>query len=855
MDASTGDTSARDVLQRSEAESRAARVHDVRYELHVELDRDRETYIGRAVVSFALRDAAKPLFLDFTGQPARLVVNGVAMEPEQREHRLWLPPRSLAGQNRVELEYENAFDVTGHGLHRFTDPEDGETYLYANLEPFSAHRLFPCFDQPDIKATYRLATSAPQDWQVVSAYRATQVRDIAGGRRRHSFPVTPRFSTYLFPLIAGPYERIGGQHAGVRLGLLGRRSMRGELVRSADEVLTVTGQGLDYYADLFGRPYPFEKYDQLFVPEFNVGAMENVGAVTFHDRFLFRDPPTYAQRLVRAEVILHELAHMWFGDLVTMRWWDDLWLNETFATYLSYRCLAEATDFRDAWQSFNGDMRPAAHRQDQLVTTHPIATRVEDTDQAVGNFDAITYEKGAAVIKQLVAAIGDAPFRAGMRLYFDRHAWGNASLDDFLRALGDAAGRPLDDWARLWLQSPSLNTIGARWHTQDGRLAALELRQSAPSGHPVLRPHATVVALVWQPGDGAPLAVDAIAARIDGAVQELPEAVGRPAPVFVFPNHGDHDYALVQLDAESVAFALERLPDLPEALLRQQVWSTLWEMVRDATLASTAYLGAVRRFAPLEQDPAIVQAIVDRAEEVLRRYVPDDLASSEAGRLTQTAIAAMRDARDSLRLTWARAAGAIARSTDDLEALLGLVDGAWSLEDFEPDQELRWQLAIKAAAFGRDDAEARLDKERRRDPSDRGQRALIRAEVSRPDAAVKAAAWERIHGPGYGSDYRTRAALAGFQWVHQRHVLKPFRAPFYDHVAEVYATRDHAYAGAYARALVPDRWAEPTELQRIRDFAVGLSDAQVLLRRQLDEIADDLDRDIRVRAAVASGAA
>jgi aminopeptidase N len=360
------------------------------------------------------------------------------------------------------------------------------------------------------------------------------------------------------------------------------------------------------------------------------------------------------------------------------------------------------------------------------------------------------------------------------------------------------------------------------------------------------------VGLVWQPPEGGPLAVDAIAARIDGEVQDLPEAVGRPAPVFVYPNHGDHDYALVHLDAESTAFALERLPDLPDALLRQQVWSTLWEMVRGATLASTAYLGAVRRFVPLEQDPAIVQAVLDRAEEVLRRYVPDDLAPQEASRFTETALAALRDTRGSVRLTWARTAAAVARSADDMEPLLDLVDGSWTLDGFEPDQELRWQLAIKATAFGRSDADLRIDTESRRDPSDRGQRALIRAEVSRPDASVKAIAWERIHGSGYGSDYRTRAALAGFQWVHQRSVLAPFRRPFYDQVADVYATRDHAYAAAYARALVPDRWAEPAELARIRDFATALPEGQSLLRRQLDEIADDLARDIRVRAVAES---
>ncbi len=756
--------------------------------------------------------------------------------------------RASRSHNRVVVEYENSFDLTGDGFHLFRDPEDAGTYLYSNLEPFSAHRLFPCFDQPDIKASYRLSVIAPADWRVISAEATRSATALPDGRRRHEFPATPPFSSYLFSLIAGPFERIGGEHRGLSLGLLGRRSMRRELERSAEEILEITAEGLDYYAELFGRPYPFRKYDQLFVPEFNAGAMENVGAVTFHDRFLFRDPPTYRQRLARGEVILHELAHMWFGNLVTMRWWDDLWLNETFATYLSYRCLADATRFGDAWQAFNGDLRPAAHRQDQLVTTHPVATPVEHTDEAVGNFDAITYEKGAAVIRQLVAAIGDEAFRVGLGMYFDRHAWGNATLADFLGALGEAAQQPLTEWAQLWLRSASLNTLGVRWSSADGRIVEMDLEQTAPSAHPTLRPHAARLGLVWEPPGLEPLVIESIPVQIDGPSRPVPEAVGRVAPVFVYPNHEDLDYALVRLDPVSLSFALERLSDLPDPLLRQQVWSTLWEMVRDATLSSLDYLAAVRRFTPNETDRALLELVLERATEVLLRFVPERRSREEAHALLTTAVAALGSTRDDLRLAWARAASTIAAEEDDVAQLLGLVDGSWSVDGFVPDQQLRWWLAIKAAAFDLDGAVERLDEERRRDRSDRGQRAFIRALASRPDDSVKREAWERIHGDGYGSDYLTRAAIRGFQWRHQRDLLEPFRAPFYEHVAVVYGSRDHAYATAYLHGLVPDRWAEPAELRRLRDFRSGLAEGHDLLGRQLDEVTDDLARDIRVRA-------
>jgi aminopeptidase N len=624
--------------------------------------------------------------------------------------------------------------------------------------------------------------------------------------------------------------------------------MRAELERSAEEVLEITGQGLDYYADLFGRPYPFGKYDQLFVPEFNAGAMENVGAVTFHDSFIFRDPPTYGQRLLRGEVILHELAHMWFGDLVTMRWWDDLWLNETFATYLSYRCLADATRFSDAWLVFNGQMRPAAYRQDQLVTTHPVATRVEHTDQAVGNFDAITYEKGAAVIKQLVATLGDEAFREGLHRYIDRHAWGNATLADFLGALGEASGRSLEGWAEAWLQTPSLNTIGATWSVEDGRVAEMGVHQSATDVEPRLRPHTTTLALVGAAADGG-LEIDSVSVTIDDERMLVPEAVGRPAPLFVYPNHGDHDYALAELDPASLDFALERLPELPDALLRQQVWSSLWEMVRASRLRSTAYLEAVRRFAPGETDRSLVGSIVDRAAVAQRRYLPDGDRARVSRALTDAAVGALQHTADpDLRLVWARSAAMFAADAGDVARLLGLVDGAWAIDGFEPDQQLRWTLAVKAAAYGFDEALDRVEQEHGRDPSDRGQRAAIRAGASRPDAEVKEEAWSRINGDGYGSDYLTRAAIAGFQWSHQRDLLSDYRVPFYEQVGQVYRTRDHAYAENYLRWLVPDRWAEPAELERMRAFTLELGEEQELLRRHLTEVADDLARDIRVRA-------
>jgi aminopeptidase N len=843
----------RDVLRRDEAIERARLVRRVAYTLSIDLAAGSETYRGRTIIELDRVEPDRPLFLDFSGRLTDLRVNGRAVEPDHRGHRLWLPPGSPDGRDRIEVDLHNAFDTTGSGVHRFVDPEDGLEYLYSNFEPFSAHRVFPCFDQPDIKATYTLDVTAPRSWRVISSMPVGQESDAGDDRVRHRFGTTPPFSTYVLALMAGPWERAGSEHAGTPLGLYGRRSMRPELERAADEIFEVTAQGLDHFRGLFGRRYVFDKYDQLFVPEFNAGAMENVAAVTFHDSFLFRDPPTWSQRLERAEVVLHELAHMWFGDLVTMRWWDDLWLNETFATYAAYHALAEATRFEDAWRVFNGQMRPAAVRQDQLVTTHPIAADVGDTDGAQANFDAITYEKGAAVIKQLVAALGEDVFREGVQTYVQRHAWGNADLHDFLAALSHAAGTPLDDWATAWLERASLNTIGVGWTERDGRIESMTLHQRAPEAHPTLRPHATTVGLVQLSDQGTGLVTVGLPARISDARADVPEARGLRAPLFVFPNHGDHDYAIAALDEASVAFALERLPDLDDPMLRQQTWSALWDMVRDGQLRVGDFLAAVERFAPGEGDDAMLTAVLDRADTALNRYVPEQALAETSARLFAVAMDALRSVEEpGNRITWARSAISFANREADIGALTRLVDGESVVDGFRLDQDMRWSVLIKGAAFDLDDAGRRLGAEASRDPSDRGDRAAVRANASWPDPATKVRTWESVHGEGYGSDYRTRAAMAGFLWRHQRDLLAPYRLGFFDRVRDVYRTHDHAFSRSYVRWLVPDRWAEPDVAARVHELVGRLDDSEVLLSRQLREVADDLERAIRVRAVESS---
>jgi len=842
----------RDVLTQIEAEARAARVSQVAYDIDLSLTRGAETYRGDVTIRFDLEGAGE-LFLDFRGKRIdRLEVNGAAVEsPSWTGYRLTLPAdRLAAGSNLVHVVYENDYDHTGDGLHQFIDPEDGEEYLYTNFEPYESHRLFPNFDQPDIKARYRLTVTAPEAWEIIANGRETNAEATADGRIRHTYEETAPFSTYLFAMIAGPYHAFRDEHGGIPLGFFCRRSLVKHV--DIDELFEVTKQGLDFYASFFDHAYPFTKYDQIFVPEFNAGAMENVGAVTHSERLVFRDPPTDTQRLSRAEVLLHEMAHMWFGNLVTMRWWNDLWLNESFATYMAYLSLVEATRFTTAWQAFNSGMKNWAYRQDQLITTHPIAGEVADTDQTFLNFDGITYGKGAAVIKQLVAAMGIAGFRDGMRRYFQRHAFGNTTLSQFLDALGEGVGRDLHDWARAWLETASLNTVAATWETDGDRLSSLALTQTAPEAYPTLRPHHLEVALVRNV-EGAPPSVEALDVDLEGARVEVPTAIGRPAPDFVFPNHNDHGFAKIALDEASLEWLRGNLDTIEDPLLRQLVWQALWHMVRDQQLRSTEYLDLAAAKAPTERDPELIETILATATATISRYVPEDQRIPSAHRFFQAARDALQAApAGDMQITWGRAMLGSAITAEDIAYCGRLADGELTVPGFTVDQDMRWDIASRYVAYGLEGAAARVAAERERDPSDRGQRAGLRCETAVPTLAVKTEAWRRFNDEGYGSLHLTAAAMSGFHWHVQRELLEPYVERYFAALRGVFRDRDHEFARSYFGALFPGYRVERGLLDRCQALLDELTPEEARLARSIREAMDDLERAIKCREFAAS---
>ena len=833
-----------DRLTREEAIARAAVIGEVAYDLRLDLEKGSSTYRGDCTIRFTFT-GTEDTFLNFTTKEIeRLEVNGKQLSPTVSEHRLALPGAALAHANTVRVVYKSDYDHTGQGLHQFIDPEDGAEYLYTQFEPFAAHRMFPCFDQPDLKATFAFRVSAPAGWEVTSAGRGEATPEGASGQVLHEFEETARFSPYLFSLVAGPYRVVRDSHRGLALGLYCRASVLPYL--EAEELFGITKAGMDFFSDFFAQPYPFTKYDQPFVPEFNAGAMENVGNVTYRDQYLFRDPPTRTQKLRRAETLLHELAHMWFGNLVTMRWWDDLWLNESFATLMSYLALERATDYQEGWLAFNFAFKDWAYREDQLPTTHRISDELPSTDEMFLNFDGITYGKGAAVLRQLSATVGETAFRDGVRLYFRRYAWQNATLADFLGSVQEGGKLQLGDWSKLWLEAPSLNTLQAEWESAGKTLTGLRIHQQAPSQWPTLRPHYAEVALIDEH-----LGLEVVPARIEGEVTEVAAAIGKAKPAFVFPNHRDLAYAKVFLDGISLAFALRRLDQLTDPLLRQLVWATLFHMVRDQQLSCFDFLALVREKLPGEPNLEITDMVLRAVGRGISAYVPEDRIESEADAFVTAARAALdRVPPGDHQLLWARAMLGAAVTPASLGIAAKLIDGVETVTGLTPDQDMRWQLARRWTAFGMEGAKARVEAEAGRDPSDRGKRELLSIETSVPDANVKQEAWRRLHAERYGSLYLDGAAMAGFSWRHQRELLSSYVEDFFVRLPEIFAAREFEDAAWYFEAVFPAYRVDAETIDRAQALHDAL-DGPPSLKRLLIESIDEQRRALACRTLAA----
>ncbi len=781
-------------LTREQAVARSKMISQVTYALDVDLTGSSEEFQAKAILQFNLKAKARELdhslLVDFEGgKISSILVNEVSLSDMKSSerfdgHHLFFRSSELRPTgNKIEISYSHPYSHDGRGLHRFQDPVDGNSYLYSHFEPYDAHRMFPCFDQPDLKATYELHVTAPSGWQVISNTLPNSVSD-QGQAQSWIFPKSQTFSTYLFALHAGPYAVWKGQADTIPLRLFARKSLANYV--DYQEWLKITEQGLDYFGTQFAYPYPFKKYDQVLVPDFNAGAMENVGAVTFSEGFVFRSKVTQDQKRRRADTILHEMAHMWFGDLVTMKWWNGLWLNESFATFMAAKAVDQATDFKGTWQDFFSGNKQWAYWEDQLVTTHPIENPVIDTDVAESIFDGITYGKGASVLKQLQAYIGEDEFREGVQRYFQKHAFKNTTLSDFFKKLAEASGADLGAWEKAWLQTSGVNTLKVDWQcevdpeTEKSILSKFDLIQTSTNQE--LRPHRTKIE-VYESKKNRGRSQEVLTAKTPpseityaGAKTSVHELVKKPCPSFVFPNHDDYDYVKVELDPLSLQKALSAMGSIQDSLTRQMLWHTLWEMVLDGKLKAQSYAEAVLKFASQEKDTLILSKILQHlAQSSLQtssvvRFLDGDLRAEYQRKIeTFTETQLMRaSAGTDLQLIWYRAFLNAAHSEKAITALRRLLEGRSKLRAFKIDQERRWEIIQTLASRKAPEVEKLIAAELKNDPTDFGQKFAIAAETSIPEGSVKKK-WENL----FIEDHSTlpisklRVAMRNFHLLNQ----------------------------------------------------------------------------------------
>jgi aminopeptidase N len=832
-------------LTREEARERARLLDIESYRVDLDLTGDDVTFGSVTTVRFGCARPGASTFIDLSAPGVReIVLNGTRLGPENFDgNRIGLD--DLAETNELRVAADCAYSRSGEGLHRFTDPADGAVYMYTDLETFDAHRVYACFDQPDLKAAFQLEVTAREGWQVISNMApATSGQAQGTGTARWQFPPTPVLPTYITAVAAGPYHVVRDEHDGIPLGIFCRQSLASYL--DPDEIFEVTRQGLDYFHAAFGLRYPFGKYDQLFVPEFKAGAMENAGAVTFLEAMVFRSRVTDSSRESRAETILHEMAHMWFGDLVTMRWWDDLWLNESFATWAGTVAQAEGTRWTAAWTTFAQAWKAWAYRQDQLPSTHPIAADIPDIAAVEVNFDGITYAKGAAVLKQLVAHVGRENFLTGLRRYFGQHAWGNAVLGDLLAALEQASGRELSSWSKKWLETAGVNTLRPEYQCDaDGRFTSFAVIQEAPTSHPVLRPHRIAIGL-YDRGPAGLTRQHRVEIDIDGERTELPELVGRNRPDLVLVNDDDLTYAKVRLDDHSLRTLVTAIGEFTDSLPAALCWAAAWDMCRDAEMAARDYVSLVLSGVGAIEDISVAQTVLRQAATAARRFA--DPAWRETGLLriadALRDLVQLAEPGSDRQLTFVQALAGVARSEGDLALLAALLDGSTSIEGLAVDTDLRWQLLYRLCSRGVA-GPAEIEAELARDATDAGARHAATCRAALPDPAAKQEAWERIIG-GQLSNATFRATLDGFASPESDELLAPYAQRYFDVVANVWRDWSSDMAQYFAQNAYPS-WDISEEAAATTDAYIERTDPPAALRRLLTEGRDDVARALRCR--------
>ncbi len=832
-------------LTRNEARERARLLDVDSYAVELDLTAGEQTFGSVTLARFRAATPGASTFIELDAEQVHeIILNGRAIDTSAfADGRITLT--ALEPDNELRITAGFAYSKTGEGLHRFTDPVDGEVYLYSHFEPADAHRMFACFDQPDLKAAFEFTVTAPRGWVVVSNNAPDVPAEPSGeAAARWHFPPTPVLSPYVTAICAGPYHEVRDSFDGIPLGVYCRKSLAKHL--DPDEIMEVTKQGFGFYHEAFGSRYPFGKYDQLFVPEFNVGAMENVGCVTFLEEYVFRSRVTDAYHEARAETIMHEMAHMWFGNLVTMRWWDDLWLNESFATFAGTLALAEATRWDNAWTTFAQLFKTVAYRQDQLPSTHPISADIPDIAAVEVNFDGITYYKGASVLKQLVAYVGLDNFLAGLRRYFDRHAWGNATLHDLLAALEETSGRDLASWSKEWLESAGVNTLRPEFEVDSsGAFTSFAVVQEAPPGHPSLRTQRIAIGLYDR--DGGQLSRrHRVELDVTGARTAVPGLAGQQRPSLVLINDDDLGYAKIRLDEQSLQTLVSGIGDIREPLPAALCWTATWDMCRDAEMPARDYVKLVTSGITSVPDITVVQSLLRQAAAAVRRFTDPAWRETGLGLFAEALSQMLSDAQpgSDRQLAYAQSLTRNAISHAHLALLAGLLHGSATIDGLTVDTDLRWMLLhrlVSRGVAGENEISAELE----RDATSAGERHAATCRAAIPEPAAKLAAWEQIVTGGSMTNALFRATLTGFADEDQADLLEPFASRYFDVAGGIWENWSSDMAQNFVTGAYP--LAVSQQAIAMTDEFIARQRPPAALRRLLIESRDGVERALRAQ--------
>ncbi|SDQ09885.1 aminopeptidase N [Microbacterium sp. cf332] len=837
-------------LTRIEAQERRAIVDTQSYDIALDLTVGAEVFRSRTVIRFTAAEGAST-FVDLIAREVReITLNGRSVDPSAfDDSRIALD--DLAAENELIVDADCLYTNTGEGLHRFVDPVDGEVYLYSQFEVPDSRRVFAVFEQPDLKAQFRFTITAPAEWKVVSNSPTPEPVAGDGGTATWAFEPTPRISSYITALVAGPYEQVFSELTSadgrvIPLGVYARKSLWQYL--DADYVFDKTRQGFAYFEDKFGVPYPFAKYDQLFVPEFNAGAMENAGAVTFTETYVFRSKVTDAVKERRVVTILHELAHMWFGDLVTMKWWNDLWLNESFAEWASTIATAEATEWTEAWTTFNAMEKTWAYRQDQLPSTHPVVASITDLEDVQVNFDGITYAKGGSVLKQLAAWVGVEAFFAGVSAYFRKHAWSNTELSDLLVELEATSGRELATWSKKWLETAGVNTLEPEIATDvEGRITRFAIVQTAPADYPTIRPHRLGVGF-YSLSDGALVRTHHVELDVDGDLTEVPELKGRTQPDLVLLNDNDLAYAKIRLDERSLRTAIEHLAKISDPLARSLVWGAAWDQTRDAEASATDYIDLVLRNIGTETESTTVRTTLGQLQLAANSYVDPRTRDAARQRVADGLWALAHDAEpgSDSQLQFVTAFASAASTPQHAETVAALRSGDSALPGLEIDADLSWTLLVSLAAAGAVSA-ADIDAALAADNTAKGGEFAAQARAALPTAEAKHAAWSSLVDSDDLPNTVVRSAAMGFTHPAGVELLTPFVDEYFRMLLPVWESRSYQIAQYLIVGLYPAALANVELRDATRTWLGQNIEAPAALRRLVAENLAGVERALSVQ--------